>query len=216
MSTQFTIDAGRRTITGKKVKHLRKQGLIPATVYGKGFEPVSVQVDGRTFNQLYRKAGKTALIDLSIDGAKTSVFVQDVQRHPLSRDIIHIDFKVVDLKVAVHVEVPVVVVGESPLVARGDALINHALNTVAIEALPSDLPQHIEVDVSGLDSFDKSIKAGDIAVGGSYKILTDPETVVISLTQLRAIESAPAEEAPAEAAPASQESEAAPAESSEE
>ena len=199
MGVQHTIDVSRRNVTGKQVKHLRQQGLIPATVYGKGFEPVSVQVDDRAFNQLYRRAGKTALIDLMIDGSLTSVFVQEVQRHPLSRTIIHIDFKVVDLKVAVHVEVPVVAVGESPVAARGDALLNHALSSVMVEALPADLPQHIEVDVSALDDFDKSIKAGDIQIDGKYKILTDPEAVVLSLTQIRAAaEEEPAEETPAE------------------
>lgn len=186
MPVQHTLEARRRTVTGKKVKHLRAQGLIPATVYGKGFAPVNVQVDDRIFNVTFRKAGRTSLIDLMIDGTATSVFVQDVQRHPLKRDIIHIDFKVVDLKTSVHVEVPVVAVGESPLTARGDALINHALNTVMVEALPAELPQHIEVDISGLDSIDKSIHAGEIPIGGNYKILTDPEAVVLSLTPVRA------------------------------
>lgn len=198
MAVQHRIDAGKRTVTGKKVKHLRTQGLIPATVYGKGFAPVSVQVDDRGFNLLYRKAGRTALIDLMIDGAKTSVFVQEVQRHPLSRAIIHVDFKVVDLRVAVQVEVPVVAVGESPLAARGDALLNHALNTVLVEALPAELPQHIEVDISGLDELDKSIHVRDVKIEGNYKLLNDPDTVLLSLTQVRAAEEEPVEEAPAE------------------
>lgn len=199
MAVQHTIDARRRSVTGKQVKHLRKQGLIPATVYGKGFEPVSIQVDDRAFNQMYRKAGRTALIDLMIENAQTSVFVQEVQRHPLSRTIIHIDFKVVDLKVAIHVEVPVVASGESPLVARGDALLNHALSVLMVEALPAELPQHIEVDISGLDAFDKSIQVRDLQIDGKYKILTDPDAVLLSLTQVRAAEEEPvAEETPAE------------------
>lgn len=199
MAVQHTIDARRRTVTGKQVKHLRKQGLIPATVYGKGFEPVSVQLDDRAFNAMYRKAGRTSLIDLMIDDVQTSVFVQEVQRHPLSRAIIHIDFKVVDLKVAIHVEVPVIATGESPLVARGDALLNHALGVLMVEALPAELPQHIEVDISGLDTIDKSIQVRDVKVEGKYKILTDPDAVLLSLTQVRAVEEEPAaEETPAE------------------
>jgi large subunit ribosomal protein L25 len=198
MSVQHTIEAQTRTIIGKKVATLRRQGLIPATVYGKGFTPVSVQIDDRAFNLMYRKAGRTALVDLIIDGNRASVFVQAVQRHPLSRGIIHIDFKVVDLKVAIHVEVPVTAVGESPLVARGDALLNHALSVLMVEALPAELPQHIDVDISGLDEMDKSIHVRDIKVTGSFKILTDPEDVVLSLTQVRAAEELPAVEAPAE------------------
>ena len=199
MAVQYVIEANKRTITGKKVKRLRRDGLIPATVYGKGYTPVSVQMDDRAFNQTFRKAGRTSLIDLMIDGTLTSVFVQDVQRHPLSRAIIHIDFKVVDLKVAMQVEVPVIAVGESPLVARGDALLNHALNTVEVEALPADIPQHIEVDISVLDAYDKSIQVGDIKVEGKYKILTPADTVLLSLSQTRVTaEEEAAEEAPAE------------------
>ena len=98
-----------------------------------------------------------------------------------------------------QVEVPVIAVGESPLVARGDALLNHALNTVEVEALPADIPQHIEVDISVLDAYDKSIQAGDIKVEGRYKILTPADTVLLSLSQTRVTaEEEAAEEAPAE------------------
>lgn len=182
-----TLEAKTRTVTGKKVKHLRTQSLLPATVYGKDFEPQNIQVSDRAFQVLYRQTGKTALINLVIDGTPSAVFVQAIQRHPLKRDIIHIDFKVVNLKTAVHVEVPVTTVGESPLVARGDALINHALGIVLVEALPAELPQHIEVDISSLTSIEKSIHVRDIPPSASYKVLTDPDTVLISLSQIRAI-----------------------------
>lgn len=197
-ATQTTLEAQTRTVTGKKVKHLRQEGLIPATVYGKGFNPQSIQVNDRAFNLLYRRTGKTALIDLMVDGILASVFVQAVQRHPLSRNIIHIDFKVVNLRVAVQVEVPVTTVGESPLVARGDALINYALSMVMIEALPAELPQHVEVDISGLTSLEKSIHVRDIATGSGFKILTDPDAVLISLGQLRPIEEEPVQQTTSE------------------
>jgi large subunit ribosomal protein L25 len=197
-ATQTILEAQTRTVTGKKVKHLRQEGLIPATVYGKGFNPQSIQVNDRAFNVLYRRTGKTALIDLMIDGVLASVFVQAVQRHPLSRNIIHIDFKVVNLRVAVQVEVPVTTVGESPLVARGDALINYALSMVMIEALPAELPQHVEVDISGLTSIEKSIHVRDIATGSNYRILTDPDAVLISLAQLRQIEEEPVQQTTSE------------------
>jgi large subunit ribosomal protein L25 len=200
MST--TIEAQKRAILGKKVKQLRKQGLLPATVYGKGFEPASVQLDERAFNLTYRKAGKTTLIDLMIDGVLASVFVQAVQRHPVTRNILHVDFKVVDLKKAVHVEVPVIAIGESPLVARGDAMLNHVINTVMVEALPAELPQHIEVDISALSGFDKSITVADLPTGGGYKVLNDADQVVLSLTQMRATAAEEAEEAAAEEAAA--------------
>ncbi|NCC36775.1 MAG: 50S ribosomal protein L25 [Chloroflexia bacterium] len=173
-------------VLGKKVKHLRTQGLLPATVYGRGIEPVSIQLDSKAFNLMFRQAGRTSLIDLFIDGQLMSVFVQDVQRHPVKRDILHVDFKAVDLKRLIQVEVPVIAVGESPVIVRGDALLNHALQTVMVEALPAELPQHIEVDISVLDQMDKSIHAGDLAASGTYRVLTNADAVVLSLTQLRA------------------------------
>lgn len=199
MTTSIPLEIQPRHVLGKKVKRLRAQGLIPATVYGKGIEPASVQVDERAFLAVYRKTGKTGLIELTSGAGKQAAFVQAVQRHPVTRKIIHVDFKVVDLQKAIHVDVPVIAVGESPLVARGDALINHALHTVMVEALPADIPQHIEVDVSGLDAFDKTIHVRDLPRSPSYKILTPGDEVLISLTPARvAVTEGPVEEVPVE------------------
>lgn len=187
MATNYSLDAQQREILGKKVKNLRKQGLIPATVYGKGVKPVSVQFEERGFLALYRKVGKTALIDLNIPGqSNLSVFVQAVQRHPISRAIIHADLKAVDVNKPVQIEVPITTVGESPLVARGDAMLNHVIATVLVEALPANLPQHIEIDISVLNHPDKSLTVADLPTGGGYKVLNDAEQVVLSLSQTRA------------------------------
>lgn len=197
MSTHQSLNAQVRTVLGKKVKYLRKEGLIPCTIYGKGFDAVSGQVNGREFDLVFRKAGRTALIDLNLDGhGMQSVFVQDIQRHPVTRSVLHIDFKVVDLKKLVQVEVPVVAIGESPLVARGDALLNHVVNVVMVEALPNDLPQRIDVDISVLDAMDKVIRVSDLQGRISYKILGPANQPLVSLSQLRAATAEePAEEA---------------------
>lgn len=184
--SHVVIEAQKRTILGKQVKQLRRKGLLPATVYGKGFTPISIQMESRAFNNTYRKVGKTTLIDLMIDGVLASVFVQEVQRHPVTRNILHADFKVVDLKQLIQVEVPVLAIGESPLVVRGDAILNHVLNTVMIESLPEQLPQHIEVDVAALNAFDATITAADLPTGAGYKVITAADQVVLSLTQMRA------------------------------
>lgn len=192
MATANTLDVAVREVFGKKVKYLRKQGLIPATVYGKGVEPISIQMEERSFGGVYRKAGKTALIELNIPGrGQLAVFVQELQRHPVTRLVMHADFKVVDLKIAVQIDVPILAIGESPLVARGDALLNHVLNTVMVEALPANLPQHIEIDVSILDDMEKSIHVRDLPTFTGYKILTDADQVLLSLSQLRAEEVEP-------------------------
>jgi large subunit ribosomal protein L25 len=189
MSTQLSLDMQVRTVLGKKVKHLRKEGLLPATVYGKGIEPLSVQVSERSFQTIYRQAGRTALVVLNIPGQwkKPSAFIQEVQRHPVKRDIIHADFRVVDLTVAIDAEVPVTLVGKSLLVERGDAIINHGLSTIEIHALPENVPPHIDVDISGLDSFEKSIHVSDLQAGDDYTFVTPGDALVVSLTQTRAV-----------------------------
>lgn len=198
MSTNLSLDVQIRAVTGKKVKYLRHEGLIPATVYGKGFDPVSVQVDERTFQTVYRKAGRSALIDLNIPGyPRQSAFVHDIQRHPVSRSIIHADFRVVDLRVAITTEIPVILTGKSLLVERGDAILNHALTHLTVHALPANLPPHLDIDISELDSFDKHIYVRDLPPSATYEIVTDAEELVVSLTQVRAVVEEEAEAAPA-------------------
>ncbi len=196
MSEKQSLTLEQRTLLGKKVSRLRREGIIPATVYGKGVGPFAVQINARTFNTLFRKAGKTSLVELSIPGQPTqSAFIHAIQRHPVTREIMHADFWVIDLKTEISVEVPVHLVGESPLAALGDGVINHTLNTVTVHALPADVPQHVEADVSVLDGLDKNVHVRDLVIpGGKASILTDGDLVVVSITPARAeVEEVPAD-----------------------
>lgn len=201
MSDNYTLDLEQRTVIGKKVSSLRRAGILPATVYGKGVAPISVQLNARAFNEVLRKAGRTSLISLNIAGQKPiSAFIHVLQRHPVTRDILHVDFRAVNLTEELTVEVPVHVVGESPLVKRGDALVNVVLNTLQVRALPANLPHSIEVDVSGLDEFDKSIYVRDVVPSGSWTIETDGDELLINLTSAT-VEEAAEEEADTSAEP---------------
>src|SRR5262249_286087 len=145
----------------------RREGLLPATVYGKGVGPFAVQLNARTFSDVLRHAGRTTLVELDIPGQlPQSAFIHALQRHPVTRAIIHADFRVGDLRTEITVAIPIHIVGESDLVERGDALLNQVLTTVDVRALPAELPHAIEVDVSGLDSLDKSIYVRDITLPG--------------------------------------------------
>jgi large subunit ribosomal protein L25 len=189
MADRTKLDLESRTITGKKVSRLRREGLLPATVYGKGVGPFSVQLNARTFSDVYRHAGRTALVDLAIPGQKAqAAFIHSVQRHPVSRAIIHADFLVVDLLVEIMVDVPIHVVGESPLVARGDAILNQPLTALSVRALPTDLPPFIEVDISGLDSMEKAIRVADLPALEKGTIVTGEDEMIVSLAQSRAEE----------------------------
>jgi large subunit ribosomal protein L25 len=199
MSTRLSLDAQPRTVVGKPVKYLRQQGLLPAVVYGKETAPISIQLDDRTFNLTYRKAGHTSLIDLQIPGqGELAAFVQDVQRHPVTRAIMHADFRVVDLKVVIGAEVPIYLTGTSELLENGQAVMNQTLAQLEVRALPANIPSYVEIDVSTLESFDQSLTVQDIPITGNFEVVTDPETVVASLTPVRA--RAEAEEAEEEAA----------------
>lgn len=186
MADRETIALESRTVLGKKVKNLRRDGLLPATVYGKNVGPFSVQLSARTFNEVYRRVGRTTLVDLKIPGQPVvSAFIFALQRHPVTRAIIHADFRAVNLNVAMTVAVPIHITGESPLVERGDALLNQVLNAIEVSALPAELPPHIEVDISGLDSFDKSIHVRDLTAPSGATFVTSEDDLVVSLTQAR-------------------------------
>ena len=189
MADRTKLELENRTVVGKKVNRLRRQGIIPATVSGKDVGPFTVQMDAHTFGKTYRQIGRTTLVDLLIPGQATqSAFVHVLQRHPVTRDIIHVDFHVVDLLIEINVDVPIHIVGESELVDRGDALLNQVLTTLEVRALPTELPPYIEVDISGLDSMDKSIHVRDITLTSKATIETPEDELVFSLTPARAEE----------------------------
>jgi large subunit ribosomal protein L25 len=186
MSINFALDAQPRSVVGKQVKHLRTAGILPATVYGKSFDPVSVQLDEKAFFQVYRKAGRSTLIELSIAGHETQpVYVKEVQRHPVTKVISHADFLVVDLKVEMTTTIPIYTVGDTPeAVERNQAIVNHALSELEVKGLPSNLPSYIEVDISNL-TLDTSIFVRDLAEATNYEVLSDPDEVVVSLAATR-------------------------------
>lgn len=196
MSEGVKITLETRSVLGKKVKTLRRKGILPATVYGKNVGPFAVQLPLRTFQDIYRRVGRTKLMELSIPGqVAVSAFVHLLQRHPVSREIIHVDFLAVDLKIEITIAVPIHFVGTSPLVARGDAVLNTSLTTIEVSALPQALPSAVEVDISGLDELDKTIHVRDLALPAGASFAGDLDLMVANLTPVRAS----AEDAEAEA-----------------
>ena len=199
----YSLNVEERTLFGKKVNRLRRAGILPATMYGKGVGPFSVQLDAREFEQTFKRAGRTSLIDVTVPGQpQQSVFVHAVQRHPVRRDVIHVDFLAVDLAQDITVAVPLHFVGEPELAKRGEAVVNHLLNTLDIRTLPANVPANLEVDVSGLEGLDQNISASDITLPENVTLITSADTIVVSLTPSRieqeAAEAVEATEAAAE------------------
>lgn len=204
MAEKITLALEPRELVGKKVNRLRREGKIPATVYGKGYESTAVQMNAREFNLVLRRAGRTNLIELTMPKGNVSVFVHALQRHPVTRNVIHVDFRVVDLRTEVTLDVPVVLVGESPLAKLNDGVVNQVLATVQVRALPADMPAHVEADVTALDSLDKNILVKDLTLpegtAQSVEIVTGEDEVAVAITPANVDEEALQEEIAAEEA----------------
>jgi large subunit ribosomal protein L25 len=207
-----TLAAAHRDVTGKAVANIRREGRLPAVVYGHGVESANVSVDTHEFELLRRHVSSNALVDLSIDG-KTArpVLVQSVQIHPVHRKPLHIDLFLVRMTEELTVDVPLVSTGEgTAMTALGGTLL-HPIETVKVKALPDHLPQSIEYSIESLVDFDATIHVRDLVIPGDVTLLTDgdeivakvqaprvEEATVVGATEAAATEAAAASEAAAE------------------
>jgi large subunit ribosomal protein L25 len=186
MDLELTLDA--REAQGKANKRLRREGIVPGVVYGKGEGSTNVQVDAKTFETLYRAAGKTSVVKFRLPGASraTSGFIKSVQRHPLSGSAIHVDYYLVNLNVEMEVDVPLVFTGEAPAVEETGGTLLHNLNAIHVKALPNDIPHEVTVDVSVLKSLDVAIHVSDLSLNRDLvQVMTDGETLVATVVPPR-------------------------------
>lgn len=162
-SKAIKLSVGPRSIKGKKVKTLRSQGILPGHVFGSDTESLDVQVDLKIFGRVYKEAGETGLIDLQVEGEAASrpVLIDDYALHPITGKILHVDFHQVNLKEKVVASVPIETVGESEGIKAGNVLVM-AYNEVEVEALPTELPDHFEVDLSKLVAVGSDVKFADL------------------------------------------------------
>jgi large subunit ribosomal protein L25 len=181
MAQMYQLDAEMREILGKKVKRLRRQGIVPAVVYGPDFENLNIQLDARTLRQVLMQAGGTQLIELHVGDKAIPTLAREVQRNPLRGDIMHVDFYRVAMDRPIRADVPLMLVGESPLVATGEAILVHMTTSVEIEALPAQLPPHIEVDLSALMEMGQNISAGDLPLPTAVTLIGDPDELIVRL-----------------------------------
>jgi large subunit ribosomal protein L25 len=199
---KLELEVSKRDVTGKKVRFLRREGKTPAKIYGPGIDSMPVLVETKTMEQILGKAGETDLITLKLHGSKShpKVLIREVQRKPITDELLHIDFYQADLTQSIRVDVPLIFTGEAPIAKRKNVSIITMLDTINIEALPDHLPHDIEVDISVLEEVDQAVQVKDIKLGPELTVHTDPEQMVIRAVEARArAEEAPAEEAEEEA-----------------
>jgi large subunit ribosomal protein L25 len=197
-----TLTAARREITGKKVSGLRRDGRLPAVVFGRGLASDSLSVDTHEFEQLRRHAGANTLIDLSIDGEKAApVLVHDVQLHRVTQRPLHVDLYVVRMTEELTVDVPLVPEGESEAVSTNGGTLLHVMDNVRVRALPDHLPQSIHYSVASLRTFDDLIHVSDLEIPADATLLNDPTEIVAKVLPPRVEEVVePVEAAEGEAA----------------
>lgn len=172
-----------RDIFGKKLKSLRKQGKIPANIFGTGFKSASITVDLKEFLQVFRTTGETGVVYLTGLKEELPTLVKQVQQHPVTDVVLHVDFRKIDLTKKVETEVPVVFVNESEAVAQKGGVLLQQLKELTVEALPQDIPHEISVDISVIKEIGQEIKVSDLAASSSYQIKEEPASVVVSVVE---------------------------------
>ncbi|MSP21693.1 MAG: 50S ribosomal protein L25 [Dehalococcoidia bacterium] len=180
MADMDTYAVSPRPLVGKRVSTLRRQGILPANIFGRGLESVAVQMPYRTAREMLIAHGKDNLVQVQIEGeaAPRPVVVRNYQRHPVTRDVLHLDFYQVDLTRPIQGTVPVRLTGEAPAVHVFQALLLTGADSIHVEALPADLPEHIEVSVNSMTQQDSVITVADLDIPIGIRVLTDPETMV--------------------------------------
>lgn len=184
--TKHTLKAIPRRILGRKVKSLRKLGLIPAVVYGKKTKTVNLQVDAKAFSKLHSQVGESGLVYLQIEGEKDErpVLIRQVTSHAVSDTILHVDLHQVDLHEKVTAAVPVKITGESTAEKEKLGILVQQLDEVEVEALPTDMPESFEMDASVLVEVNQAIFVKDIKVSDKIRIVTDPEQIIAKIEHM--------------------------------
>ncbi|HEX4104052.1 MAG TPA: 50S ribosomal protein L25 [Candidatus Paceibacterota bacterium] len=171
-----------RTKMGKAVKALRKEGLIPAELYGHGLANAHLSVSAKEFLKIFKVAGTSTILTLVTEKEKRPAIIHGVVRDAVTDEVAHIDFYQVRMDEKITAKVPLEFKGEAPAVKTKGAIINKSMTEIEVEALPNDLPHNLTVDISSLDDLNKSIYVKDIKTPRGVVILIDGETAVVTAT----------------------------------
>lgn len=202
------LKAEARKISGRKVKNLRSQGILPGNVFGKKVKSAAVEVNLKDFEKIYKDVGETGLFMLQVGKEERPVLIHNLQLNPVSEAPLHVDFLQVDLKEKVEADVPVELVGESPAEKQAIGTVVQQLNEIKVSALPADLPEKFEVNVEGLIEVDQAIYVKDLKYDkAKVEIKSDVEAIVAKVEppqkeEVVAPPPAPEGEIPVEGVPA--------------
>jgi len=176
--SELILNAERRAVTGKKVKALRRQGFLPAVLYGTGIESIPIKLDLKEASKVISAAGGSTVVSLKVGKKTHQVLVRDIQRHVIRRDLLHVDLLKVAMDIAIRTEVPLVFVGESPAVRDLGGLLVTELFEIEVESLPAFLPDRITIDLEPLAEINDTITVGDLSFGEGVEAITSPDEVI--------------------------------------
>lgn len=182
---QIELTAMERTVTGKQVKRLRREGWTPAIMYGHSFDAVPLQFETRHLTRLLTDVGGSQLIRVRIEGKQPEMaLLRDVQRDPIRQTILHVDLYRVKMTERITAEVPIEIVGESPIVESRMGILIQGVSSIEVNCLPGDLVDAIEVDISGLTEVDQAIHVRDLAIPAGMEAVTDPDEMIVRIVPL--------------------------------
>lgn len=176
------LSAEVRNVLGKQVKALRREGGLPAVLYGHNFDPVSITLNAKEASRILAGVTSSQLLTLEIGGKKHSALVREKQRHPVRGNLIHIDFLAVSMTEKLRAMVVIDTAGEAPAVQDFDGLVVSGVEQVEVECLPGDLPERITVDLSSLKEIGDAIYVRDVKLSSAVEILTDPDEMIVLVT----------------------------------
>ena len=188
----LTLSVDKRVVTGKKVSLLRREGITPLHLYGNGIDSQSLQCNTALISKVINEAGTNIPVNLQVEGetSENICFVREVQYHPVTDRLVHVDFMKVDINKPVRAEVPVIVEGLSPAVRNMGGTLLQPLPTVTVEALPMDIPGFYTLNAELLLDFDTNFYVRDLEINSSVQIINDEEELVAGVVAPR-IESEP-------------------------
>ena len=181
---QIELRVDSREILGKKVRFLRRQGIIPLHLFGHNVESMALQCDEAQLKRVLAQAGKTRLISLELDKGKKpkNVVVREIQRDVRTDGLLHVDLYQIKMTEKIRVEVPVIVVGEAPALKSKENMLLQELNSLLVECLPNKIPANVKVDLISLTERGQAIKVEDLALGKEVAILNDSRLAIVKIS----------------------------------
>ncbi|HZU86261.1 MAG TPA: 50S ribosomal protein L25 [Anaerolineaceae bacterium] len=179
---KVVINATRRTVKGKQVRQLRRQGLLPGVVYGHNIDPIAISMDARETTRILSGLTASSLVTILLEGKESATLVREKQRNFIRGNLLHVDFQVVSLTEKIRAKVGIQVIGLAPAVKDFNGVLVNGIGEIEVEALPQDLPERITIDTSKLNRIGDGIYVRDLPAMDKVEILSDPDEMLVIIT----------------------------------